>query len=459
VKPIKSYDLVIIGSGPGGFEVATKASLKGLTVAIIEKKQIGGTCLNVGCIPTKSLYQSAKMIKEIKEASQFGVSVPSYEVDIKAIIERKDQVVDRLKQNIKTVFDQTWVTTYYGAASFIDEQRIHISNNIDNEIIGFKHCIIATGSREFIIPIPGADLDNVLSSSDLLDLPEIPKELVIIGGGVIGCEMASIYSQLGSKVTIIEAVDRILNLLEKDISSRMKAMMKKDGIEINTSTKVTAIEEYDGMLQVKALNKKGAEVNFNATHVLMAVGRQPNIEHLNLQQLGIDYNRKGILVDEHFMTSKEGIYAVGDCIGGRMLAHTATFQSYAALNHILNDENQIRFDVTPSCVFTFPEIATVGMSEEEATEVYKEDVKVSKSLYRANGKANAMGATDGFIKLIRHGDTLVGAHILGESASTIIHQASLIIEKKLSIRDCVDMIHAHPTLSEVLLEALRGIIE
>lgn len=454
----KQFDLVVIGSGAGGYEAAIKASLKGMKVAIVEKGKIGGTCLNAGCIPTKALYQTAKTLNELKTINQLGIVVDNYQLDFNQVTKRKDAIVKQLGENISTLLNSSWVQIFEGAASFIDDERLHISHPVENKIIHYKHCLLATGSKDIILPIPGHDLPNVLTSKGLLELTEVPKKLLIIGGGVIGCEMASIYQQFGSEVIVIEAMDRLLNQIDKDLSSRLKSYMKKEGITVHTSTKVTEIEQAEDGLLLHAFDKKGNEITFDASHVLMAVGRYANTKHLNAEAVGIEIDRHGFVVDDHFMTTKDSVYAVGDCIGGMMLAHTATYQSYKVVNHLLNQNDTIDLSLVPACVFTFPEIANVGLTEEMARESYPE-VRIKKALYRANGKANAMGKEEGFIKVISQDGKLIGTHIIGEAASTIIHQASSLIQHKIPIKEAVEMVHAHPTLSEVLLDALKGLLE
>lgn len=449
-----TFDLVIIGSGPGGYETAIHAAQAGLTVALIEKAELGGTCLNCGCIPTKALYQSGKILRDLKKSSEFGISTALINFDLEIALGRKNQVVEQLKKNISQMLQQVGVTVFQGVGSFYSESSLKIANGENEKFISYKHCIIATGSKEVRIPIPGVDLPGVFSSKEFLNHPTIPEKLVIIGGGVIGCEFASIYNEFGSQVTIIEALDQILSTQDEDIASRLRQMMKRSGIQIETQTKVVEIKQGETGLEVICENKKG-QIIHPADVVLLAVGRKAFIEDLNLSEVGIEYNWKGIVVNDQYQTTKPNVYAVGDCIGGMMLAHTATFQSLSVLDQILNRENKTNFQVVPACIFTYPEIASVGLTEKEAA-LKHDQISVKKTLYRANGKANAMGSVDGFIKVIKHGDELVGVHIIGEGASTIIHEASLILANGMKISECVAQIHAHPTLSEILLDALRS---
>ncbi|ERJ13880.1 dihydrolipoyl dehydrogenase [Haloplasma contractile] len=452
-------DLVIIGGGPGGYDVAVKAAKHGLSVALIEKHEVGGTCLNYGCIPTKALYRNAEVIRDFKSANEYGISFDNYSLNFNQVQERKSQVIETLQSNIKLMLKKAKVDVIYGTASFIDEHTVTIEKNEEETTqLTAKYFIIATGSTEKVIPIKGVNYDGVYTSKDLLDVDEVPKRLVVIGGGVIGVEMASIFHEFGSEVVIIEFLDQLLNNFDKDISSRLKVYLKKQGIKVYTGTAVEEIEKLDDGLAVTGKNKKGKLVTANGDLVLMSTGRRAFIDGLNLTSIDVSYDQNGIKVSDNFQTSQPHIYAVGDVIGKEMLAHTATYHSYKALDHMLNFENKTNFDVVPGCVFTFPEIASVGLTEEQANNKY-EDIKVNKFMFRANGKALSMSKTDGFIKVIAHNNRLIGAHIIGPHASDYVHEATVLIEQGIKILDAVSIIHAHPTLSESLLEALRGLIE
>jgi len=453
-KSIMTKDLVIIGSGPGGYEVAIKAALSGLNVALIEKEEIGGTCLNHGCIPTKALYKNAEVMHTIKHAEEFGFQDINYSFDFNLVQARKANVVEQLRNNIKMMLDKSNVEVIKGLASFKDENTVVVNGT---EITA-EHFIIATGSTEKIIPIEGYQLPNVVTSKEMLEINEIPKKLIIIGGGVIGVEMATIFNELGSEVVIYEYFDRLIPLMDKDISSRLKVYLKKLGIEVVLDALVEKIEENEEGLLVSGQTKKGKLFSNQTEFVLMATGRQAFHDHLNLEAIEVLFDKKGIVVNEDMQTSVTNIYAVGDVTGGSMLAHVATYQSYKALDHILNKTNHTNFKIVPACVFTFPEIASVGLTEDEAKEKYG-DVLTNKFLFRANGKAVTMGETDGFVKVIACNDRLVGVHIIGPQASSLIQEAVVLIEQNVSIKSSVEIIHAHPTLTEALLEAIRGLVE
>ncbi len=442
------YDLIIIGAGPGGYESAIHAGNKGLKVLLVDKDEVGGTCLNYGCIPTKALYGNASAIRSMNHALDFGIKHDGYSLDFNVVQERKEQVKEQLISGIKQGLDKAGVTLVYGSAKFVSNTSIRVN---DEEYTG-KHIMIATGSKPKKLPIEGIDLEGVITSRELLDIKDIPKKLVVIGGGVIGLEMASIFNEFGSEVTVIEYAKSVLPFFDTDISKRLKTYLKKAGITVHTNTLVKRIEE--GLVVHAEAKKK--ELQVEADCVLVSTGRAPYFDQLGLDDIGIAYTKSGITVDDHFKTSVDNIYAVGDCIGGMMLAHTATYQSYKVLDQLFGIDNQTNFVINPAAVFVFPEIATVGLTEDEAKEQY-EDIKVSKFLFRANGKALAMNESDGFVKVIASNDQLIGCHIIGPHASDLIHEATLMMAKDVSIDDFAQVIHAHPTITEAFSEAIRSL--
>jgi len=450
-------DLVVIGSGPGGYEVALKAASKGLDVILVEKNVIGGTCLNHGCIPTKTLYKNAEVSQTLIDAEQFGFIDLNYVFDFKIVQKRKNDVINKLRSNIELMLKKAKVEIIYGIASFKDEYTLKVETEDDIKEISADYFIIASGSVEKILPIKGYNQENVLTSKELLDITKVPDKLVIIGGGVIGVEMATIYLAFGSKITIYEYFDRVVPLMDKHISSRLKMYLKKLGIKVVTDALVEEISKTNEELIVSGKTKKGREFSSTTEYVLMATGRKAFIDNLNLDKINIVYDNKGIVVNEYMQTSLEHIYACGDVTGFNMLAHVATFQSLKALDHILDKENNTNFKVIPSCIFTFPEIAVVGLTEEQAKEEYK-NIKTNKFMFRANGKALSMGKEDGFVKVVSANNKLIGCHIIGVLASTIIQEAAILIEKQVALKEITEIIHAHPTLSEILLEAIRGLI-
>lgn len=435
--------LVIIGAGPGGYEVAIEASKEELEVILIDKDELGGTCLNYGCIPTKTLYKSAEVIKTIKHGEKFGVT-GSYNLNLSQVIKNKDEVVTGLKKGIDFLLNKGNVRFIKGEAKFLSKNSVEVN---DETIVG-DYFLIATGSVPRMLNIPGADSDIVVTSKEMLSLTEVPKRLTVIGGGVVGLELASIYNNFGSEVTVVEFQKHLISMFDEDISKRIKPALSKQGIKIITNA---AVKEIKGNEVI--YDSKGKEASVEADLVLMSTGRAAYYDNLNLEAIGVEYDRGGIKVNDDFMTNVNNVFAVGDCIGGMMLAHTATFQSYKVLDLIMGRGNNTDFNMVPGCVFTFPEIATIGLTKVEAKAKH-ENVEVIKSMYSANGKATAMGE-DGFVQLIVVDDLIVGASILGYSASTLIHEIALIIGSGKSLSSFRDVIFAHPTLSEVVMHAIR----
>ena len=428
--------MLIIGGGPGGYETAVEAAKRGLEVTLITEGPLGGTCLNEGCIPTKTFCHYAELIEQNLKA---GLDVkPSFA----SAAERKQAVVEQLRGGIDILLKNVQVVS--GKAQFKDSGTVVC----DGQEYTADRIIIATGSVSASLPVPGAG--SCLTSREILDLKEVPESICVIGGGVIGLEFASIFRSFGSEVTVLEFCPNILPRFDSDLAKRLRQSLSKRGINIEVQAQVTAI---DG--GTVTYLKKGKEFTVQAAKVLMAVGRRPNVEDLNLEAAGIDYNRKGITVNDRFETSVPGIYAVGDVTGGIMLAHAATFQGLHALNHICGQEDSIRFDLIPAAVFTMPEVAAVGLTEEQCKEQGIQ-VRCLKSFYRANGKAVSMDEPDGYCKLIVADDgKLLGAHIMGAHASDIIHEAALAMYSGISIGSLQSVIHAHPTLSEVFQAAVN----
>ena len=455
--------IIIIGAGPGGYETALLAAKRGVEVVLIESGHVGGTCLNEGCIPTKSFCRNAEVLDGLREAETFGVTGLSYDFDFKTVAARKDAVVEQLRGGVEGLLGHKLITFVRGMASFKDPHTV----TVNGEEYQADYIIIATGSVSASLPIPGADLPGVLTSREVLDILEIPKRLCVIGGGVIGLEFASVFRSFGSEVTVLEYFKEILPRFDSDLSKRLKQSLGKRGIEINTQAQVVGIEECGEEYKVTYL-RKGKEETVLADKVLMAVGRRANVDSLNLSDVGIEYTSKGILVDNKTMqTNIPHIYAVGDINGRMMLAHAATFQGIVALDHIMGVENDIDLDVMPAAVFTSPEAAMVGMTEEDCKNAGV-PFRCLKSFFRANGKAVTMGQTDGFCKVIvaaepKEGEStsyqpgrLLGCHLYGPHASDIIQEACAMISRKADVAEFENIIHTHPTLTEVLQSAVHN---
>lgn len=423
-------DLIILGAGPGGYETAVEAAKRGMTVTLINDGPLGGICLNEGCIPTKTFCHYAG-----KE-------------DFVSVAERKEAVVSQLRNGVVYLLKNHNITIVEGKASFKDAQTVVVNG----EEYTAKDIIIATGSKPAMLPIPGADSEIVLTSTDVLNLKDLPESICVVGGGVIGLEMASYLHRFGVEVTVLEYAPQVLPNFEAEVSKRLKMLLTKQGIKIETDAQVTAIDD-DGFVTYK---KKDQEYNVECDKVIMAVGRTPNTSDLNLEAAGIAYKKKGIEVDDNMQTSDPHIYAIGDVNGKMMLAHVATFQGIRALNHIQGKSDKIKFNLVPAAVFTIPEVATVGLTEAQCDDE-ELDYKAVKVPFGAVGKAVAMGESDGFCKLIINNETrtILGCHIMGTHASDLIQEVVTMMNLVLTVDDAKDIIHAHPTLNEIIQIAIH----
>ncbi len=425
-------DLIIIGSGPGGYRAADYAAKKGLQVIVVEAAHAGGTCLNCGCIPTKSLCHDA-------ELADLGLPV-----DFAAIMQRKQQVVEQLRSGVETLLSQPHVTLVRGKAAFKNANTIVVNE----EVYQAKDIIIATGSHA-IMPssIEGIHQAHVMTSTELLDIDHVPQRLCIVGAGVIGMEFASVFNSFGSEVVVIEFMKECLPNMDDDIAKRLRKCLEKRGIKFYLQSGVKKIDEKQVVFECK-----GKENSIEADTVLIATGRGANTEGLNLDAVGINYSRKGIEVDDNMQTNIPHVYAIGDVNGRQMLAHAATFQGFRAINHILGKTDAIRFDIMPAAVFTTPEAACVGV-----TEGYCKENGIAytchKGYYRANGKALAINATEGMVKLLTdENNVIMGCHIYGAHASDLTQEIAALMNHGTTLDRLHDIIHAHPTLEEILQE-------
>ena len=458
---MNEVNLIIIGAGPGGYETAVKAAKAGLKTVIIEKAALGGTCLNAGCIPTKCLCHSAEVHDEVLAAGYDDAAV-----DIAALVARKDSVVEKLRQGVAMLMKTPGITLVEGEARFVDAHTVAV-RKVDGEEEQFTapNVIIATGSVTKFLPIPGAHAQGVITSTEALNLTTLPKRLCIIGGGVIGMEFASIFRSFGVEVEVVEFMKEILPAFDRDIAKRLRTSLKKRGIGFHVGAAAKAI--YEGGPMRVEFEEKGKLQSLECDLVLMAVGRGANLEAINLDDIGVAYTRRGITVDQDMQTNVPGVYAIGDVNGLCQLAHAATFQGYCALDHILHSVSDAATDgcenpyhaaltVIPAAVFTTPEVAMVGQTEEQLAEAGTE-YKALKSFYRANGKALSMDADDGLVKILVAPDgKILGAHILGAHASDLIHEATVLMRQGGTIHDIAHTVHAHPSLSEILLAAAEA---
>jgi dihydrolipoamide dehydrogenase len=455
-----TYDIVIIGGGPGGYVAAIRGAQLGAKVCLVEKARLGGTCLNLGCIPTKALYRNAEIINTLKHSSEFGISVEGFNVDVDVIHKRKQGIIDTLVGGIAQLIASNKIDVIHGTASLLDKNRVSVKNN-DGETseVSGKNIIIATGSRPSVPPIEGSDSEGIYTSDDILSFDKVPESMVVIGGGVIGMEFASIFNAMGSKVTVMEFLPSILSMVDSDLVKRLMPSLKKKGIEVNTAASVTRIERTDKGFIVSAQGKKG-EIKAEAEKVLIAVGRKPLTEGLNLDSLGILHDKKGIKVDENYETNIKGVYAIGDVNGRLMLAHEASRQGEMAVEKIMGIASE-HSDAIPGCIFIFPEIAYVGLTEDEA-KAKELDYKTSKFMFGANGKALTLGEAEGMVKVISETrndeNIIIGVHIMGPHASDLIHEGALAVSNELDMESIASTVHAHPTLSEAFHEAAGGIL-
>lgn len=455
--------IIIIGAGPGGYETAVLAAKRGVEVVLIESGHVGGTCLNEGCIPTKSFCRNAEVLDGLRETAAFGISDLDYSFDFSSVTARKNTVVEQLRTGVEGLLGHKNITLVRGKASFKDQHTVCV----DSREYSADYVIIATGSVSASLPIPGADLPGVLTSREILDILEVPSRLCVIGGGVIGLEFASVFRSFGSEVTVLEYCKDILPRFDTDLAKRLKQSLGKRGIEINTQAQVTSISVNGDEYNV-TYSRKGKEETVVADKVLMAVGRKANVDSLNLADVGIEFTARGIVVDDRTMqTNVPHIYAVGDVNGKMMLAHAATFQGIVALDHLMGIENHVDLSVMPAAVFTSPEAACVGMTEDECKDKGI-PVKCLKSFFRANGKAVTMDETDGFCKIVvaaepKEGQVsefepgrILGCHLYGPHASDIVQEACALISRKATLEEFQSVIHTHPTLSEVLQSAAHS---
>lgn len=453
-------DLLVIGGGPGGYVAALYAVKKGLNTVLVEREKLGGTCLNVGCIPTKALVKSSEVYKDTLLGEEFGFEIENIKVNMNKVIDRKDKIRENLVSGIDYLLSKNNVRVIKGDASFLDDKIIVAKRGKDEYKIEAKNIIVATGSKISKINIKGIDLPFVLNSKSALDNKNLPESITIIGGGVIGMEFAFIYSNFGVKVNVVEYMDRLLTMVDDDISEEIKNIAKLNGINIYTSSKVTKIEESENGDAIVFFENEGKEKYLISENVLVAIGREPNMDGLNIEKAGIELNDrgKGIKVDNTLKTNVTGIYAVGDVNNKMQLAHVASHQGIIAVDNILSEDKEMKYDCVPNVIFTAPEIASVGLTERECIEK-KINIKVSKFPFSANGKALTMGESRGFIKIIKDMDNnkIVGASLIGADASSLISTLTVIIKNNIKDKDIADTIFAHPTTGEVIHEAALGL--
>lgn len=451
-------ELLIIGAGPGGYVAAIYAAKKGLKVTLIEKEELGGTCLNVGCIPTKALVKSSEICRNVRESCAFGINTEGLCVDMDTVIRRKNEVKEKLVGGIGYLIEQNRIQLIRGQAAFLSENEVSVTGETNYDITA-ENIIVATGSRITEVNIPGIYLPFVMNSTDALACNELPASITIIGGGVIGMEFAFIYRNLGVQVHVVEFMDRLLTMVDRDVSQEIQNIAQKAGIVVHTSSKVTKIQcAADGQAIVTYEDKKGEQL-LVSDKVLVAIGREPNLTGLDIEKAGIQLNKrgKGIAVDKRMCTNAAHVYAIGDVTNIIQLAHVASHQGIIAVDNILGESKEMDYSAVPNVIFSAPEIASVGLTEAECKENGM-DYSVSRVDFASNGKALTMNEPAGFVKLIKDNGTekIVGGAIIGADASSLISTLTLAIANGLTDQEITKTIFAHPTTAEVIHESALG---
>jgi dihydrolipoamide dehydrogenase len=453
---IREHDLVVIGAGPGGYTAAIRAAQLGLNVACVEKEAaLGGTCLRIGCIPSKALLESSERFWETThDLSKHGIKVSGVSLDLTAMLGRKDQIVSMLTRGVDSLFKKNKVTRYQGHARIAGRGRVKVESPEGTELRA-KHILIATGSKPASLPGIDLDGDRIGTSTEALAYPEVPQHLVVIGGGYIGLELGSVWRRLGAKVTVLEFLDRILFGIDTELVSEAKRIFEKQGLDFRLRAKVSRARKQGANCIV---DYEGGDP-ITCDRVLLAVGRVPNTEDLGLESVGIKLQKKGLVqVNDHFATSAEGVYAIGDAIAGPMLAHKAEEEGIACVERIVTGHGHVNYDAIPAIVYTQPEIASVGKTEDQLKEA---GIEYRKGMFpfRANARARTLGQEEGKIKVLADArtDRILGVHVLGPHAGDLINEAATAISFGASSEDLARTCHAHPTVGEALREAALGV--
>jgi dihydrolipoamide dehydrogenase len=455
------YDLIIIGSGPGGYVAAIRAAQLGMKVACVEKEPtLGGTCLNIGCIPSKALLNSSEKYIELKtHAEEHGIKTGKVDLDLSTLMQRKDKIVKQLTAGIGFLFKKNKITYLNGTASFVDKQNIKVKSSKEL-ILSAKNFIIATGSSSMERPGITVDEKKIVTSTGALSLSAVPKTMLVIGGGYIGLEMGSVWSRLGTKVTVVEKLDRIVPTMDGEIATEFMKSLEKQGLEFKLSHKVVATKSGSKDVEVtmeSEQDKKQVKDKFNV--VLMSIGRKPNTEELNLEKIGVKLNdQQAIEVDQQYKTSVDNIYAIGNVAPGPMLAHKAEEEGVACVEIINGQKTHMNYDTIPAIVYTNPEVASVGKTEEQLKES-KTEYKVGKFPFMANGRALTTSESEGFVKILadKKTDAILGAHIIGHYAGQLVAEIVTTMEFGGSAEDIARICHAHPTTSEAVKEAALNV--
>ena len=452
------FDVIVIGAGPGGYVAAIKCAKAGLRTAIVENRRVGGTCLNRGCIPAKAMIHASSLYREMKEAEAFGVKVEGASFDYEKIVAYKEETTEKLCQGIEQLLKGNGVTILCGKGRLEQNKIVRVLGEESEECYEADHIILAAGSKPLVLPIPGLELSGVLTSDELFELTEMPESLVIIGGGVISVEFASVYANLGCKVTIVEAMPRLIPNMDKEISQNLKMILKKRGIDIHTSASVQRVEQ-EGELYTCVFTEKEKEVKVSARYVLCAIGRCPNTEGLFGEGAEPEMERGRVVVDEKFQSSIEGVYAIGDLVKGLQLAHLASAQGMYVAEMLAGEEASVDLSAVPGCVYTDPEIASAGMTEDEAKEKGLE-IKTGKFIMSANGKSLITKEERGFIKILaeKETDVIVGAQMMCARATDMIGELVTAVTNRMTVQQLLKGMRAHPTYNDAVQEALEELL-
>ena len=455
---MSQFDVTVIGSGPGGYVAAIRCAQLGFKTAIIEKyPTMGGTCLNVGCIPSKALLDSSEHFHNAAHNfADHGIIINEPKADLARMIARKNEVVDQTTKGIQFLMNKNKITVFEGVGSFESATQIKVTKNDGStETIESKYTIIATGSKPTALPFITLDKERIITSTEALELKEIPKHLIVIGGGVIGLELGSVYKRLGSEVTVVEFMDKIIPTMDGALSKELNKVLRKQGMKFNLSTGVQSVERNGDTVKVTAKDKKGEEVVFEGDYVLVAVGRSPYTKGLGLEKAGVDLDERGrVKTNEHLQTNVSNIYAIGDVVAGAMLAHKASEEGTLVAELIAGQKPHINYNLIPGVVYTWPEVAAVGKTEEQL-KAEGVAIKIGNFPMRALGRSRASGDVDGFIKVIadEKTDEILGVHMIGARAADLIAEAVVAMEYRASAEDISRMSHAHPTYAEAMKEA------
>ena len=457
---MEKFDLIIIGSGPGGYVCAIRAAQLGLKVCCVEKgKTLGGTCLNIGCIPSKSLLHASQIFSDTKHYANMGINIEGVKLDLTKMMASKDESVTGLTDGIKFLFKKNKITHIQGFGKITGKNEVTVLSDDNDQVITGKNIVIATGSEVAVPENVIIDEKDILSSTGALSLDRVPEELVIVGAGYIGLEMGSVWSRLGSKVTVIEYADRIVPNMDKEISNQFQKILIKQGIDFKLSTAFKKINKKDGKLYIAIETQQGQASEISCDKVLISIGRKPYTFGLNLEEVGVKIDDKGFIVTKNnFQTSVDNIFAIGDCKLGPMLAHKASEEGTALAEIIVGQAGHINFDTIPSVVYTSPEVASVGKTEEEL-KLANINYKVGKFPFTANAKAKVMHETAGFVKILSDAssDKVLGVHMIGADVGNMIAELALAMEFGASSEDIARTCHAHPTLTESIKEAALNV--